>query len=194
MRGEKPSLSHKARMRPGSPPHARGKVSIKYKVCFRIGITPACAGKSKQGLWSDRGRKDHPRIRGEKISVGRACVTVVGSPPHTRGKGSTSGFRRRTTRITPACAGKSVVPTEQLLNSEDHPRMRGEKIKGVNKEIQQGGSPPHARGKADRAVVLAGIQRITPACAGKRDFREVKIAHVEDHPRMRGEKSPAFFA
>lgn len=42
--------------------------------------------------------------------------------------------------------------------------MRGAKDKRM-------GSPPHVRGKAGRRTSCTGIQRITPACAGKSPLR-----------------------
>ena len=59
--------------------------------------------------------------------------------------------------------------------------MRGAKDKRM-------GSPPHVRGKAGRRTSCTGIQRITPACAGKSFVHYVIDTLVEDHPRMCGEK------
>ena len=50
-------------------------------------------------------------------------------------------------RITPACAGKSIVFRIEAGNVEDHPRMRGEKVLLRVIEGAPAGSPPHARGK-----------------------------------------------
>ena len=45
MRGEKPDRTAKDIFTKGSPPHARGKVSLASVRSLSIGITPACAGK-----------------------------------------------------------------------------------------------------------------------------------------------------
>ena len=67
--------------------------------------------------------------------------------------------------------------------------MRGEKecYSEVNRSVI--GSSPHARGKVTRLRSSIVIDRIIPACAGKRQQlpRNGKLA--KDHPRMRGEKS-----
>ena len=51
--------------------------------------------------------EDHPRIRGEKVLVLVIVFVLVGSPPHTRGKGKCQCILSAVTRITPAYAGKS---------------------------------------------------------------------------------------
>ena len=50
----------------GSPPHVRGKVIHVDWYQFALGITPACAGKSRSGAGRGDQRKDHPRMCGEK--------------------------------------------------------------------------------------------------------------------------------
>ena len=51
------------------------------------------------------------------------------------------------------------------------------------------GSPPHVRGKACHRHADACIDRITPACAGKRHCPRSRCEHQWDHPRMCGEKN-----
>ena len=71
--------------------------------------------------------QDHPRMRGEKKVIQNHCFSLLGSPPHARGKDlyMTSGACH--SGITPACAGKSNLDTLVDLRGGDHPRMRGEK-------------------------------------------------------------------
>ena len=47
MRGEKRPSSGRCRRSWGSPPHARGKVELEMMCNYDLGITPACAGKSR---------------------------------------------------------------------------------------------------------------------------------------------------
>ena len=49
-------------------------------------ITPAWAGKSAAALAPAGGRKDHPRVGGEKLSAAFQIITLPGSPPRGRGK------------------------------------------------------------------------------------------------------------
>ena len=51
----------------GSPPRVRGKANgTKFEV-FRVGITPACAGKRLMSSNSPTAQRDHPRVCGEKF-------------------------------------------------------------------------------------------------------------------------------
>ena len=96
-----------------------------------------------------------------------------------------------TLRITPACAGKRENVSDGLMSCGDHPRMRGEKIPPITMVVPVPGSPPHARGKEIQYNSLLFLERITPACAGKRGTEIMSLTSCWDHPRMRGEK-PSF--
>ena len=145
MRGEKHHSAKRRRVNLGSPPHARGKVSVPRLDFLSPGITPACAGKrSRTGkLFSHR--KDHPRMRGEKAELQAYVDNLKGSPPHARGKAVGGVSSLRYSRITPACAGKRSTMTLSSAPIEDHPRMRGEKLRGKMQNEKIRGSPPHAR-------------------------------------------------
>ena len=84
--GEKNSIDVFQRDHWGSPPHMRGKVSTAKVLSMFSGITPAYAGKRK--IWNEwfRDEKDHPRICGEKVIETGDRSTILGSPPHMRGK------------------------------------------------------------------------------------------------------------
>lgn len=66
MCGEKPKVMNLVLVRPGSPPHVRGKGADEQGVGGVAGITPAYAGKSgcRTLEWPDC--RDHPRMCGEK--------------------------------------------------------------------------------------------------------------------------------
>ena len=53
----------------GSPPHGRGKGTMKEYRAQRIGITPAWAGKSFRPTETALPSRDHPRMGGEKIRI-----------------------------------------------------------------------------------------------------------------------------
>ena len=107
MCGEKPKVMNLVLVRPGSPPHVRGKeLRTAFKPC-RLGITPACAGKSQCACTRARSARDHPRMCGEKQSNSRIRMIQKGSPPHVRGKVLSVNFFGGHFGITPACAGKS---------------------------------------------------------------------------------------
>ena len=113
----------------GSPPRMRGQ-ELGDMITQRIsGITPAHAGKS-QFRQPDCGMcKDHPRTCGEKFSVFILYAIIIGSPPHMRGKVKRYMDEQQQLGITPAHAGKSLLPSKQYDHDQDHPRTCGEKYR-----------------------------------------------------------------
>ena len=111
----------------GSPPRMRGKGNLKIALVLGVGITPAHAGKSRRRPSGNAQGRDHPRMCGEKSCCGFHTASILGSPPHVRGKVRLCRHRSPCSRITPACAGKS---THKDMTTEDNM-----------------GSPPHVRGK-----------------------------------------------
>ena len=154
----------------GSPPHTRGKGYQSFSFWVNSRITPAYAGKSKAEKKAAERRKDHPRIRGEKVLVPLMVTWRKGSPPHTRGKANPFGLIGLVGRITPAYAGKSTNQTGHRMVFKDHPRIRGEKFGEVTRFKYSVGSPPHTRGKVEINKSNSSWLRITPAYAGKSQF------------------------
>ena len=147
MCGEKPKVMNLVLVRPGSPPHVRGKeLRTAFKPC-RLGITPACAGKSVTYRCYISEGKDHPRMCGEKRQDRLDYYVPQGSPPHVRGKAKGDELGLSQTRITPACAGKRAAHSFQAVPPWDHPRMCGEKRNLSMLHFRRKGSPPHVRGK-----------------------------------------------
>ena len=91
--------------------------------------------------------------------------------------------------ITPAYAGKSAVLAGEIIISEDHPRVCGEKPPMGKRIALPVGSPPHVRGKVAPFAETALEFGITPACAGKSDAGQKQHCGGKDHPRMCGEKA-----
>ena len=112
----------------------------------------------------------------------------MGSPPPMRGKGlkKFSVFPRN--GITPAYAGKSRRHLKLLLETEDHPRLCGEKLGFRCRFSLIPGSPPPMRGKAALALAMLAKLRITPAYAGKSLHYRLHHCNNKDHPRLCGEK------
>ena len=73
----------------------------------------------------------------------------------------------KSSRITPACAGKTLIPTLKYFITRDHPRVCGKNVTKVVKDIAKEGSPPRVREKRTLEGFEDGEFRITPACAGK---------------------------
>ena len=66
--------------------------------------------------------------------------------------------------------------------------MCGEKCSITYSHNKTEGSPPRVRGKDAGAQGELQHPRITPACAGKRNFFASGLDFLGDHPRVCGEK------
>ena len=90
-------------------------------------------------------------------------------------------------RFTPAYAGKIKFLLGSNVQSEVHPRIRGEDFRRTRRSSFRLGSPPHTRGRfqANKAKLLS--PRFTPAYAGKIAHCLPKLAESGVHPRIRGE-------
>ena len=152
-----------------------------------VRITPACAGNTAKGCRRFFCCWDHPRMRGEHFELHVYPLFSLGSPPHARGTlcPIRSIFPRL--RITPACAGNTVMSNLFAKWFEDHPRMRGEHSVQFWQLWQCLGSPPHARGTLDKMRARRQALGITPACAGNTHYPILPSCSFQDHPRMRGE-------
>ena len=90
--------------------------------------------------------------------------------------------------ITPACAGKRMAFAGPFHNTQDHPRVCGEKMAEGKAEIARTGSPPRVRGKEGLVSGSYMQMGITPACAGKSEAERQSQFNNRDHPRVCGEK------
>ncbi len=105
-RGEKLARVHAGTHRPELPPLARGKVFWVEDNLFRVGITPARAGKRSRKARQEGVSWNYPRSRGEKpaLSCTKSCAMEL--PPLARGKEAFKSLDASTAGITPARAGK----------------------------------------------------------------------------------------
>ena len=114
-------------------------------------------------------------------------IVSVGSPPPTRGKLVYPPEFLYYLGITPAYAGKTYHRLRAPARPEDHPRLRGENEIDLDAGTAFRGSPPPTRGKLSWGDYFKISSRITPAYAGKTDIPFKEHAHIQDHPRLRGE-------
>ena len=92
----------------GSPPRVREKHSYMTSSNEGLGITPACAGKTNATPEQHRLVKDHPRVCGKNFSILCCWFWIAGSPPRVREKLLNLVLLVLDSRITPACAGKTL--------------------------------------------------------------------------------------
>ena len=131
--------------------------------------------------------QDHPRTCGENPHLLSKQWSLLGSPPHLRGKRKSVGELGKTIRITPAPAGKTSCTNSFKARSRDHPRTCGENAYALKVLEAWGGSPPHLRGKLISCKNIFPTGRITPAPAGKTSLTYLLLSFFKDHPRTCGE-------
>ena len=166
MRGEYPTTFLQHFSRAGSPPLARG-ILLYVSGYRRIhGITPACAGNTAKSTINSAFGRDHPRLRGEYLRELIPLSAYQGSPPLARGIRPNCYVMFSRPRITPACAGNTLLTTLRSSSVRDHPRLRGEYLNACSKLIPHWGSPPLARGILPYFNTCTTTCGITPACAG----------------------------
>ena len=94
---------------PGSPPHVRERQEMQILRTGETRITPACAGKTLRDKLKELWKGDHPRMCGKDMGVGCEEYVLLGSPPHVRERLAPQSRTACIIRITPACAGKTVM-------------------------------------------------------------------------------------
>ena len=105
----------------GSPPRVRGKRAVIAATDAIPGITPRVRGKALDPVQLDAEAGITPRVRGKAptADLDRQCVG----------------------RITPACAGKSLLACRVFPFHGDHPRVCGEKHGLSDTYTSYSGSP-----------------------------------------------------
>ena len=115
-----------------------------------------------------------------------------GSPPRVREKLQLLIHWFVNTRITPACAGKTITPLTNRFSLWDHPRVCGKNPLFLLSLGKLPGSPPRVREKLQSAMQRMAQAGITPACAGKTLCQPCKHSCTRDHPRVCGKNVCCF--
>ena len=173
MRGEHFSGVSVSIFTKGSSPHARGTLGDEKQYFDGRGIIPACAGNTRCFPVLSRARWDHPRMRGEHAMFLNPSAMVSGSSPHARGTQRRVPEHQCRYGIIPACAGNTNLDVNFDVIGGDHPRMRGEHHGLIERDVENAGSSPHARGTHRTARVGRMLQGIIPACAGNTSSRGI---------------------
>ena len=129
--------------------------------------SPACAGKTTRLLIISSNSRDHPRVCGKNRYILCSSTKTLGSPPHVREKHVFELTFWIGTRITLACAVKTLPEQASYLHQRDHPRVCGKNYPATMDTILQVGSPPRVREKQEGIKLISAELGITPACAGK---------------------------
>ena len=126
---------------------------------------------------------------GKNITDSILQCCLWGSPPRVREKLHFFVAFACASRITPACAGKTLGGIHQSLTTRDHPRVCGKNLEYLLETLTLWGSPPRVREKPVSGFVVVSNVGITPACAGKTIRYKLPIRLSGDHPRVCG-KNP----
>ncbi len=94
--------------------------------------------------------------------------------------------------ITPARAGKTMLPISTNPLSSDPPRSCGKDCRPFGMLLLPSGSPPLVRERLADLPDDNGMDRITPARAGKTMNSRYVFGQRRDHPRSCGKDSNGF--
>ena len=111
----------------------------------------------------------------------------MGSSPLTRGKLSIYDMDKKSVRLIPAHAGKTLPCDFSITRRVAHPRSRGENAVMNHPAAAALGSSPLTRGKHRAAASREIIPRLIPAHAGKTTTKKRSTPIKTAHPRSRGE-------
>ena len=165
----------------------RGKPIFTRLKPSRVGLIPACAGKTAPERSRCHTRKAHPRVCGENTSSMSCTMPGRGSSPRVRGKPDGRYPRYQLTGLIPACAGKTGWWSTTARLGRAHPRVCGENRQWGTGSMRVGGSSPRVRGKPGHAAQGRSEPGLIPACAGKTPAPGSVLSATRAHPRVCGE-------
>ena len=129
-------------------------------------IIPAYAGSTKRRSAPILSGRDHPRVCGEHVVVGRSMRSARGSSPRMRGARLLSVRRAICCGIIPAYAGSTLPRSGRSGRRGDHPRVCGEHVEVFSEAVAEAGSSPRMRGAQGREDLHRAASGIIPAYAG----------------------------
>src|SRR5690606_24063507 len=124
--------------------------------------TPAYAGITSRSACVDSGWREHPRVRGDHVTLGVAEARPDGTPPRARGSPQRDASMVISTGNTPACAGITVRVSPTTRGWTEHPRVRGDHLNTSDGRPIPGGTPPRARGSRSSTGSPAMTRGNTP--------------------------------
>ena len=171
----------------GSSPLTRGKRDTRVGQAVEVRLIPAHAGKTPSISSQARPTTAHPRSRGENLEPFDHNTHGGGSSPLTRGKRNSGGERVGGCGLIPAHAGKTDNSVNLQVNTQAHPRSRGENAPHAHPAAPSTGSSPLTRGKRRRRARTPSRAGLIPAHAGKTGCVRARRRRSRAHPRSRGE-------
>ena len=129
----------------GSPPRVRELLPQGTSLQVKPWITPACAGITSFVSVLIFLFKDHPRVCGNYLPDSEDRAPLPGSPPRVRELPLILRIAKARTRITPACAGITLLQSHYIPPIQDHPRVCGNYYLCGVISVSHLGSPPRVR-------------------------------------------------
>ena len=173
-------------LRQGSSPLARGGRPARPRCVTPRGLIPARAGRTGAHSAHSRPGRAHPRSRGADAASPARNSRDTGSSPLARGGLWGEASRRRSPRLIPARAGRTVKRHCGVLSVGAHPRSRGADSRRRQEQCQFRGSSPLARGGHVGLQFRGGRDGLIPARAGRTGYRSAAPRTARAHPRSRG--------
>ena len=103
---------------------------------------PRIRGEHVSVATTQLARQDHPRIRGEHPEWRSRGDARGGSSPHTRGALRLTDWPLSSNRIIPAYAGSTAAEARKSHYLPDHPRIRGEHYSAPGFDSESAGIIP----------------------------------------------------
>ncbi|SNS72256.1 hypothetical protein SAMN06265355_12616 [Actinomadura mexicana] len=205
-RGENLLAADTRLARHGPPPLARGELVKRGRRLRRGRTTPARAGRTWPARRRPPCRADHPRSRGENMTiavqsvpngdhprshgengiVSPASESDHGPPPLARGERHRVAGERIGPRTTPARAGRTAGPRPSPPRAADPPARAGRTGPGGPQRQDGLGPPPLARGEHDDRGAVRPERGPPPLARGERSPVDHQHAAARTTPARAG--------
>ena len=168
-------------------PRVRGALSRRQRRQVPDRLTPACAGSTRHGAGADRLCSTYPRVCGEHRRTTGRPRTTTDLPPRVRGALFPVEHQPARRRLTPACAGSTLLDGGVCLSMSTYPRVCGEHVTARRYACTRDDLPPRVRGAPRYCHQPIVRHRLTPACAGSTSRLRRCPGCETTYPRVCGE-------
>ena len=169
-------------------PHARGSTAVARTTSPSQWVYPACAGIDLKSLFEFTWYMCLPRMRGDRPPAAITLFFKARFTPHARGSTSLARTSALALPVYPACAGIDRIMIGSANDNRSLPRMRGDRPRSKDIQVQTNRFTPHARGSTLAEVLRTLRISVYPACAGIDPESSPLGFFAFRLPRMRGDR------
>ena len=126
--GDKPCTDLKKASAKGSSPRVWGQVLDEVNELPLTGIIPTRVGTRTVVSYRRHLSKDHPHACGDKVSLVKLSLLLLGSSPRVWGQAYLGYVGHPQVRIIPTRVGTSIAPKCGQRSQGDHPHACGDKL------------------------------------------------------------------